>query len=251
MNSGNLDAIVNLHKTYSEFVSAENRLNRIPDWMTELHGEHSRKLAEIEQAQQAGEEASRVRRQAEGELSDAQEKLKRYQEQLGQVSTQREYGALLKEIDTVKQQIKSLERQALEALEQAEQAEDAVRENQAGFEELDQRYKTELAKWEAEKPEIAKTVSRLKAEVDSWREKVSRPYLRLFERLYERTQGTALARIAKIEVLRGGNSLWHCSACSYNVRPQILVEIRSEGKLIQCESCKRILFWEEEEAAEG
>jgi predicted nucleic acid-binding Zn-ribbon protein len=42
-----------------------------------------------------------------------------------------------------------------------------------------------------------------------------------------------------------GGTMWHCTACNYNVRPQIVVEIRNNGSLIQCDSCKRILYFEE------
>ena len=68
----------------------------------------------------------------------------------------------------------------------------------------------------------------------------------LFDRLCERNAGAALARVRKMDVARG-NAMWHCEGCSYNVRPQVLVEIRDRGSLCQCDSCKRILYWEDEE----
>ncbi len=37
---------------------------------------------------------------------------------------------------------------------------------------------------------------------------------------------------------------WSCGACNYRVRPQVVVEIRTQGSLIECDSCKRILFVE-------
>ena len=42
---------------------------------------------------------------------------------------------------------------------------------------------------------------------------------------------------------------WHCSACNYRVRPQVVVEIRNSDNLVQCDSCKRILFLVEEAQA--
>jgi predicted nucleic acid-binding Zn-ribbon protein len=43
-----------------------------------------------------------------------------------------------------------------------------------------------------------------------------------------------------------GQREWHCSACNYRVRPQVVVEVRDGSSLIQCDSCKRILFLEEQ-----
>ncbi len=245
-----LDAIVALQGALNQLANAEGRLAGIPDWMQELHTEHGLQQTEIETARLASDQAAHERRQAEAALTDAQEKLKRYQEQLSRVSTQREYGALLKEIDGVKALIRTTEQQALEALERYEKAQQALVEHTSGFQELDLRYRTELAKWEAEKPAIAQLAAELKTQVDELRQRLPAGTRILFERIYERTGGDAIARVVRIEGAAGrgssANTLWHCNACSYSVRPQIVVEIRDGSKLNQCESCKRILFWQAE-----
>ena len=101
----NLETIVELQAALNHLRDAERRLHGIPDWMRELHEEHASSKAEIDEIEKAVEEAARERRTAEAAASDAQEKLKKYQQQINRVSTQREYGALLQEIDTVKGQI--------------------------------------------------------------------------------------------------------------------------------------------------
>ncbi|MCP3959859.1 MAG: hypothetical protein GY719_18595 [bacterium] len=244
--SGHLETIVSLHKTLIELTAANQRLNSIPEWMSELHEEHSEKKAGIEEVEAAAATADQERREAEAELADAQETQKRYQEQLGQVSTQREYGALLKEIDTTKSQISASEQKALEAAERKEESDAKSAEMREAFSDLDGRYNAELAKWESEKPAVAAAAKQLETSADELRAAVPRNTLVLFDRLYEHCGGEALSRVMKMEVARG-NAMWHCAACSYNVRPQILVEIRNEGSVNQCDSCKRILFWEDEE----
>ena len=52
---------------------------------------------------------------AEAATQDCNEKLKHYQEQVNRVRTQREYSAILAEIDLVREQSKSFEEQALTA----------------------------------------------------------------------------------------------------------------------------------------
>ena len=239
--AGHLDAIVALQTTLDELTAADRRLNSIPDWMQELHEEHTTKSSEIEAAQADAAEADKVRREAEAELSDAQEKLKHYQEQISKVSTQREYGALLKEIDTVKERINTAEKQALEALESKEEAESSRKELEERFQDVDGRYRAELEKWEAEKPAVEKHAKKLKKRSEELRSEVPRNFQVLFDRLRDRIGGSAVAPVQRLEVLRSSNAVWHCSACNYNVRPQLVVEIRN-GSLNQCESCKRILY---------
>lgn len=244
---GQLQSVVSLHKTNAELVDAKQRLEGIPDWMTELHGEHSTRQTEIDGVAAKRDEAAKARRGAEAALTDAQEKAKHYQSQISQVSTQREYTALLKEIDTVKALINDLEKTVLESIEIHDQAEKELTSLDESFKELNQRYKKELAKWEAEKPAIADRVEILSREVEEMRANLPRPFLNLFDRVYGRHGVTAISRIVKIQTMRGGNPMWHCEDCSYNVRPQILIEIRNDGTIIQCDSCKRILYIEDEE----
>jgi predicted nucleic acid-binding Zn-ribbon protein len=240
--AGQLDAIVALQTTLDELTAADRRLNTIPDWMQELHEEHTKKSSDIEAAQETAASADKERREAEAELNDAQEKLKHYQEQISKVSTQREYGALLKEIDTVKERINTAEKLALEALERKEEAEGNQSELEESFKEVEERYQTELTKWTAEKPSVEKQAKKLKIRAEELRTQIPRNVQTLFDRIRDRIGGNAVAPIQRLEVLRSSNAVWHCAACNYNVRPQLVVEIRNEGALNQCESCKRILY---------
>ena len=240
-----LDAIVNLQTTLNELAAANQRLHSIPDWMQELHEEHSGRQAEIDAVAEAAEAADRERREAEAATTDAEERLKHYQQQISRVSTQREYGALLKEIDTVKGLIRDAEQKALEALEKNEESLKQLEEQREAFRDLDGRYQAELAKWESEKPAVAAAIDELKQRCKELRDQVPRPVLTLFDRIYERYDGQALSRVRQLEAIRG-NTMWHCEACSFNVRPQIVVEIKTGGRLNHCDSCKRILYWDEE-----
>ncbi len=243
---GHLDSIVSLNTTLIELAAAEERINSIPDWMRELHEEHSGRKAEIDAVEAEGSSADQKRREAEAALADAEEKQARYQEQLGKVSTQREYGALLKEIDTTKSQIAESEQVAIEAAERKDQAEAKLAELRDAFRDLDQRYSAELEKWESEKPAVADVIKQLSAQCEELRAAIPRGVLVLFDRIHDRSGGAALSRVRRMTVAKG-NAMWHCESCSYNVRPQILVEIRDRGSLNQCDSCKKILYWEDEE----
>ena len=243
-----LDSIVSLQKTLSELSTARKHLDGVPTWMTELHDEYSSRKAEIDAEESIASESDKDRREAEAAVADSQEKLKHFQAQVSQVTTQREYGALLKEIDTVKEKIKEAEEQALASITANEEAQAKLKQLQADFEDLDQRYKTEMGKWEAEKPTIQARAEELESEAETLKGELSRPVLSLFNRLFDRTNGDALAEVHAMSNAKG-KTMWHCSACSFNVRPMIAMEVRS-GKILHCDSCKRILFWVEPEPEE-
>jgi predicted nucleic acid-binding Zn-ribbon protein len=243
-----LETVVELQAALARLREADQRLHGIPDWMRELHDEHALSRAEIEELQNAVEEAARERRAAEAATADAQEKLKKYQQQINRVSTQREYGALLQEIDTVKSQISGSEEKALSALERHEQIQKDLAARNESFRELNERYATELARWEDEKPGVARQVEELKARIAELRARLPRGVMSQFDRILERLPGSALAPVRLIERPGRTQREWHCGACNYRVRPQTVVEIRNSDGLVQCDSCKRILYLEEEPA---
>ena len=240
-----LQTIVALQDALRRLAQGEARLSGIPDWMAELHAQHAARSTEIATIEAQAEAAAQERRAAERQIEEAQDKLKHYQQQISLVRTQREYGALLQEIDTVKASIKGLEEQALAALDRAESAQEQLAQAREAFRELDERYARELEKWEAEKPAVKAGVDEVRGTVADLRARVPAPLLSRFNRLFERYRGSALAPIRKL-VGRGAiQESWSCGACNYRVRPQVVVEIRTQGALIECDSCKRILFVEE------
>ncbi len=242
-----LDTIIDLQNAITELKGAEQRLSSVPDWMRELHEEHTARKAEIDALQEVAETAARERRTAETATQDAQEKLKKYQQQINRVTNQREYGALLQEIDTVKTQISTSESQAFSALERHEKADKELAEKRESFRELDERYSRELARWEGEKPEVARQIAQLKGRVATLRSGLPRQVVSIFDRILDRNPTGALAPVRPIERPPGKTQReWACSACNYRVRPQSVVEIRNSDNLVQCDSCKRILYLEPE-----
>ena len=243
-----LNTIVELQSALQQLREADKRLHGIPDWMRELHEEHTVRKSEIDALQEAVESAGQERRTAEAASEDIQEKLKKYQQQINRVSTQREYGALLQEIDTVKGQISGFEEQGISALERLEKAEKELAEKREAFRELADRYATELARWEGEKPGVQRQVEELQARIASLRSSLPRNVTAMFDRILERYPAGALAAVRPLERPGRLQREWHCTACNYRVRPQSVVEIRNTESLVQCDSCKRILYLEPAEA---
>jgi len=240
-----LSTIVELQQALDELQAAEELLGGIPEWMQELHEEHSEQKAVIDGLTAEVEEAAQANRTAETEITDLRERVKHFQEQIALVRNQREYSALLQEIDGAKQQISTFEEQALTALETQEEATGRQVEEQENFKDLDTRYATELEKWEAQKPEVSKKAEELRNRIEVLRERVPPQTLSHFERVMSHRDGKGLAAVH--EVVRGkGPKIWHCAGCNYRVRPQTIVAIQTQGSIETCDSCKRILYLPED-----
>jgi predicted nucleic acid-binding Zn-ribbon protein len=234
-----------LDRTLAELRIATTLLAGVPEEMRALHEEHVQARAEIAALEAAAESAALQRRTAEGAVADAQEKLKMFQQQVSRVRNQREYGAILSEIDQAKTLLRSLEEGALAALERVEAAGRDLEVRRSTFTELDARYQEGIARWEAEKPTVARRAADLERESVALKSELPRPVVANFLRIVERLPGGAMAAIRRAE-RPGGQSLWHCAACNYQIRPQVALEIRTKGSILQCDSCRRFLFSEGE-----
>lgn len=235
-----LDDLVRLHEALKEASIARKQLDGVPESMRELHEEHQSRAGTIQSLEEEIEEAEQERRVAELAALDAQILLKRYQDQVSRVSTQREYGSLLTEIDAAKADFGEHEEAALNALERIDETTGLLDADKTDFADLDSRYQEALAEWEKEKPSVARRLKEIESEMETLRGGIPAATLMRLERLYERLNGAALAPISKVEMSTKAPAVWHCASCNYRVRPQVVVDI-CNGNLNQCESCQRFL----------
>lgn len=240
-----LRELVSLSRSMQALASAQALLSGVPEHMRAVHDAYTAAGTEIAALEAESEAATLARRQADSAVSDAQEKLKKFQQQVARVRNQREYGAILSEIDAAKQQLKQLEEAALGTLEKSEDVARRLAEKKAGFGGLVAEYQTELAKWEAEKPEVASQAAALEHEVEKLKAMLPRPVVAQLVRIFERYRGDTLAVVHRV-ARPGAQTIWHCSSCNYQVRPQVALEIRAKGPIVQCEACKRFLRPEDE-----
>lgn len=240
-----LETIVALQQALEQLDDLEQRLAGVPPEMQDLHDEYSTRKAEIDTLEDEIEEAKAERRRAEAGGEECTSRLEHYQEQVNRVRTQREYAAILQEIDTVRDQSRAFEDEALAAMERQEEAETALAEKRVGFDDLEQQYNAELAKWEAAKPDVARRAEAVRERVEALRSEVPPSALLLFDRIREATGGDALATVREVDRGPRSPNMWHCGTCNYNVRPQVVVDIKNKGSLVQCDNCKRLLHLEE------
>jgi len=236
-----LDSLVQLQLALKEADTARKQLEDLPDSMREVHDQHRTAVETMRRLEQQIEVDEHERRTAEAAVADANIKLGQYQEQISRVTTTREYSALLKEIDAVKTKVGAHEEEALTVIERIDAARRELEQVRGDFAALDQRYREQLELWEQQRPGVAAKLADLERDISRLRTFIPNHMLRQFELLYRRLGGDALSNAAKAQVVARGQLEWHCSVCNYRVRPQVIVEIKTSGALVQCERCHRFL----------
>jgi len=176
------------------------------------------------------------KKEREGALEAGEGTIKKYQGQLGQVKTNKEYSALLDEINRVKADDSLVE----EAIINLMDAIDAAHKQVAQEKEY---LKAEESKLAEEKKRLGDEAVRLKAEADRYQKqraeltvKIDKTILDKYTRiLRNREDGLAVVSIAHDT----------CQGCFRVMPPQVINEVRMRNAIIICENCARILYVED------
>ncbi|HEX6850636.1 MAG TPA: C4-type zinc ribbon domain-containing protein [Candidatus Polarisedimenticolaceae bacterium] len=168
------------------------------------------------------------------ELMTLEDDRKKFMDSLMQVKNQREYAAVLKEIDAVKARISENEETVLKAMEELETLKG----------ELD----THAAHIEAERTKVAEEHAEVEAAIEAAHQSLARAEAERAE-VESALPRDLVAAIRRVEEGRRGLFLVKCeremcTACHVRVRPQVYSEIRQATKLHICSNCRRYLYWE-------
>jgi predicted nucleic acid-binding Zn-ribbon protein len=177
--------------------------------------------------------ADRQRRALERELDSLQAHLAKTQSKLHDVKTNKEYSAVLTEIDTGKQRIAALEDQVLDLMERTEQ--------------YRQEYHDHEQRLQVARDELEHQGRRVQHDQEALAERIAVEETKR-QQLVPNLEAQLYAMYQRLATLRHGQAVVYvqdgtCGGCYLKVQPQLVSEIRRQEKLIVCPHCQRMLLW--------
>ena len=225
-----LKSLINLQEIDRQLFEIEEKKGSLPQQVEKLESQAANVKSEIEDTRTSLEEYQKELVTIKGGLMDAAEKVKKYQDQLYLVTTNREYDALTNEIEAVKsemvinedrQEVLETEIESLEstAASSEEQSTAFIEQLAANRDEL--KEKSDLTDTNQKELEIQRT---------ALVSKISQRYLRKYDRILK------ARRRAVVAIDRAA-----CTGCHKQLSPQVVYEIQQMDAFIECENCGRIL----------
>lgn len=191
---------------------------------------HLRRL-EADQAALAANQ--RERKKLDGDIQVLQQKIAKFRDQMTLAKTNEQYRAFQHEIDYVDNEIRKAEDRILDLMAESEPLDAAVKKAEAALKEEKKQVEAQKAHAQQQTAADQGELTTLHAERKAALEKFSRPALAAYERLRKRW-GPVIAA----EVVEG-----RCTACQMSLRPQYFQELRRSDKMMFCEACGRIIFY--------
>ncbi len=231
--NADLEKLVRLHHVESDLSRAEADLAEAPRRRQELEDGLARDRSRLDAARAGLDEATKARKQHEAAVQDLETKRSKYKGQLMDVKTNKEYTAMLHEIEGVEREIRGREDQVLEQMEKAEGFTKEIKREEAAFKLVEQAARAEKEALAAREAKLASEATRLRGERNQVLAELPEDARTLYTRV-AKLRGTAVAEA------RDGI----CHTCNVKLRLQVWFELRRNESLIQCDSCSRILFYE-------
>jgi predicted nucleic acid-binding Zn-ribbon protein len=230
--SPEIEHLITLQHTDREIQRLRLEIAELPKRVASIEAKLAGTKAVLEKARASVKTDDAARRKYETAITDLRQKISKYRDQSLAVKTNEQYKALLHEIQFAEQEISANEDKILELMVNAETREKEVKTAEIELKEetaeIEKEKKIAHDRTAADEKELAEWT----AKRDAARAAADPDMLRHYERVLK-FRGSGLAEVLDQK----------CMGCSVVLRPQIYNEVRS-GKLIYCDSCQRILYYD-------
>jgi len=229
-----LELLWKLQKLDLDLKNIREDRDRFPKEMKKLDERQNLEKERIQKEKEKLELLEKERKKKEKDLLSEQEKVKKTEGKMPEVKTNKEYQALLTEIEGIKESVGRVEEEILMMMEEIDELKKHLLKKE-------KEISVSLEKIEAERKKIQEKM----AQGDKvWKEKMERKealsrkiesgLFKLYNTLKERRQGIGIVSV-KSET---------CQGCFVHVPPQMFIEVQKTKALIRCPNCNRILYFE-------
>jgi predicted nucleic acid-binding Zn-ribbon protein len=229
-----LRALIDLQKIDARIAALEVEAARIPREIAAVRGAVEAARAQVEQTKTRLDAARKEQRALEKDLEVVQAKRVKTEGRLYEVKTNKEYSAVLVEIEDIKQEKARMEDQILTLMEAHERLGVEIREAEAYHKGRQAQGQEEEAQLQAALAEVEADLALVRRERSELAATLPAPTLADYDNLLRARGGLAIAEVAKPQ---------SCGGCRVTLPPQRLQELKQQNALIRCESCGRYLYW--------
>jgi predicted nucleic acid-binding Zn-ribbon protein len=230
-----IEILVELQAIETERFQLEKRMESEPDKLRVLDEELAARGGLLESEEKGLADLKKEYRTCEADLQINSERVKKLQERLRSVKTNREYQATLKEIDELNAKNSTIEDRMIDALERLENSDKEMHEKKADLDRF-------AAQTEEEKAAIEKEIAAARARLEVLEEQrkqtasgLDAGLMRTYHRIRDRGVTVAIAPVVRAV----------CQGCNMNIPPQMFNELQRFDSLKLCPFCERILYWKE------
>jgi len=230
-----LSLLIQLQEIDTKIRTQNEQKNRLPEILALLERRRVTLHEDVEKVKEALQTAQKNKRDRDKDLEAGVQKVDKLKTRSSEIKNNKEYQALLKEIEAAEQENKAIEDDILGLMEKIDAAAGQIAA-------AERRAKDEAVGIAAEQTQHEASFAKLDEEVKTMEEGrqksiagVPKPLLAQYQKLLVTKAGIAIVEA------RGES----CSGCYMSIPPQVYVNVKKNASIITCPNCNRILYFKE------
>ncbi len=176
------------------------------------------------------------RRSLEREVDELDEKIRKGNEKLSNIKSNKEYTSALKEIEALSKKKALLEDNIIQHIEELELVTERCKQNKEQLNALQERFEQDRKETQEELLVLEKELAKLNKKRSGISKRADPHFLRHYQIVRER-----LGSYAVSPVIEGV-----CKTCNMGIPPQMFNELMKCEELTSCPHCNRIIYWGED-----
>jgi predicted nucleic acid-binding Zn-ribbon protein len=224
--------LVELQVKETAAAKIQSALDALPVKIAEIAAVLKTFEAAVEAQKEQLAELKKLYRSYDTDIRSNQERVKKREEQLRACTTNKEYQAILKEIDEIKKASSRIDDDTIACLEKIDAAENGIKEKEAEYASESEDITRQTAELEAEANVKRQSLDEILSVRQSLIEKIVPALFKDYEFTKSQARGVAIAEVKECI----------CSGCHMNIPPQMYNELHRGDELRICPHCHRMLY---------
>ncbi len=231
-----LTLLLNLQQIDIEIDTLRRSQKDYPREISALQGELDRAEEQLGEKVQRQEALEKNQRLLERELEAINLDLKKHQDRLYEVKTNKEYDAIQHEIEALQARVEETETAILENIEKSDVLKEKLKDERKLFGDVACEKRNRIASLESKLVSLDENMRGCEERRDHLASQIERRPLSIYSRIRSVVRGG----VAVVPLEKGS-----CGGCFRQMAPQRMVEVRRQDQVIRCENCGRVLVWTE------
>lgn len=235
MNS-DLELLLQLQVIDYDIGELERSKEYLPDMIENLTREVAESKEKLDTAKTQLDESRSRQKQIELEIATREASLQKYQQQMMSIKTNKEYDALVAEIDAIKNTISSHETELLQTIERSDALAKQIDELNARREQIEENNDKQLKILREKIATIGEKMSEKEGSRNQIISSIPRPTLSAYERVRRGRGGQAVVAVKKRA----------CGSCFKALTPKKVQDVKRGDRIFTCDHCGALMYWDDE-----
>jgi predicted nucleic acid-binding Zn-ribbon protein len=233
MPNPDTDLVLKLQGLDTRIAELEKEIAALPKHIAQIEKALDSHLRRLEADRAALAANQKDRKKLDADVQMQQQKISKLRDQMLQVKTNEQYRAFQNEIEYCQQEIRKAEDRILDLMGESEPLEANVKRAEGALAEEKKQVESEKHKARERTAADQHQLDELKAERKKLVAAIRPDLYATYQRIRNKWRGTAVAEIQD----------GRCTGCNIVLRPQFFQDVKKGDRVMQCESCGRIVYY--------